>query len=102
MPLMIIITILGTPCFMINIFSNCRHRKFHCCIYVLFGFFIWIFYVFIPFIFLFVSIPLICFYTLKVCVEFSDLLKNKCKFYRKVNVSPGVEKYFRCIRMSRR
>jgi hypothetical protein len=106
LPLIIILNMFGTPCYVLTMYRNWRrsrsHNRVNCCemavIIILFVFL----YAFIPVVLIGITIPQIVFFTVKVCVEFGDLCKNRLRYYRKVNIQPVMLRYMRYIYLNRR
>lgn len=103
LPLYLLCNILGTPCYMIATFANiCRprrtnRRRWLTICYVSFA--CVIYYIFVPYVLLVITLPNIFFLLIEKLVELKDLCKNRCRFYNEVTTDPVRRRYMRKIRV---
>ena len=68
---------------------------FRSCCGIILLIFAWILlYVAVPIVFVIVTVPIIVVFLYKKLVEMVELLRNKCKSYRRLSVEPAMNKYF--------
>lgn len=98
LPSLIIVNILITPCYLLMMIrtccKNCRScfKRWYCItMMVILGVFL---YIGAPVIFLILTIPQIVIFAGKLIFELKDLIKNRCRRYKRLSVSPIMNRYF--------
>lgn len=98
MPLIVAFNMALTPCYLIIMVVKCckiDKNKFKNWWGVILTILISIIlYVAVPVTFFLVTIPQIIIFGMKKLVELKHLMKNRCKFYRNLSVSPIINRYF--------
>ena len=98
LPLVVLINCLLSPCYTLVMLVSClridrsRFRKCYCIFIV--TFLALLLYVSIPVIFCLVTLPQIFIFAVKKILELKQLCKNKCRFYRRLGITPIMNKYF--------
>jgi hypothetical protein len=104
LPLYIVANIIGTPIYMLVIFFNCANKNFsdlRCFSKIMVITISLLLYIFIPYVFLIISLPNIAFTFIERLYEIKSLLKNRCKFYLEADIEPLRRKYMKKLKVWR-
>jgi hypothetical protein len=98
LPTVIIINSLLSPCYSLMMIVSCCHinrTKFRTWWGIILTLFVLILlYCSVPVVLVMVTIPQIVIFAYKKVLELKELCKNKCRYYRKLGVTPIMNKYF--------